>query len=189
MNFPQDTRNNSKSTPRDSIHFPQTLPSVHPVQQSIHNVPVYDRNLFNNDTHFNEVRRGTEIGDYIFKDKTTKSIESDRLFQTTQIYQNFQEHDHFLRPINPYYKQLNSQNNQKFEQTRERRDERISFQEQRNMDRFFMSQRDYNQEVNERVNGFSMMAKDTRYDGTKKMENNNMEMRSTRYVGMPGKNL
>ena len=77
---------------------------------------------------------------------------------------------------------------QSFKQTRERRDEKYH-DEQRNMDRIFMSMRNYDQEVQDRINGFNIVARDTRFDASRKDNDSALEMRSNRYLGTPGNNI
>lgn len=177
--IPTDTRNQYKTQPRDSLNFPPTLPSVaaEPVQNHF---PIYDRNMFMNSSVY---------------DAPQRNVQNDRLFQTTEIYRNFgeQQHDHFLRPANPHLQQQTvSQVNAKFSQTRERRDEKMNLEERRNMDRTFMTQRNYGAELSDRFNGFNILPRDTRFETTKKVEEVKtppMQMRSNRYLGNPANNF
>lgn len=133
--FPQDTRNNAKTTQRDNMNFPQSLPAVAHNPLSITSSPIYDRNMF--------------------------SMES------SEFYSN--KNAQFLG---------NS--------TREQNFQNRSLDERRNMDRFFMTQRNYNQEVNDRINGFNMIARDTRFDNSKKSsENKDFQLRGNRTIGAP----
>ena len=91
-----------------------------------------------------------------------------------------------MNPVNPYHQQqivggVQNQSND----TRQRRHEKVSVEEQRNMDRFFMSQHNFAQETNDRINGFSIIPKDTRYDSSKKMDNTGLTMRGNRTMGAP----
>lgn len=180
MNYiPVDTRNQYKSQPRDSLAFPPSNPAVSAPTET-HHIPVYDRNMFSNPAMYNQGPR---------------NVENDRLMQSSMIYQNFanQQHDHFLRPANPYYQQqVVSTVDTKFVQTREKKEEKSYLDERRNLDRSFMTQRNYNAELFDRVNGFGIMPRDTRFESTKKAtesNNTNTEMRANRYLGMPGNNL
>jgi len=177
MSFiPQDTRNQYKAQHRDSFNFPQSLPAVsaEPVQTQI---PVFDRNMFMNPTTFNGPPR---------------NVQNDRLMQTSQIYRDFGEkqHEHYLQPTNPYYQQQAvTQYDNRVTQTREKREEKRYLDENRNMERAFMTTRNYNAELGDRVNGFGIVAKDTRFESTKKSSDLQVEMRSNRYLGLPGNNL
>ena len=58
--------------------------------------------------------------------------------------------------------------------------------EHKNIDRGFLSQRDYIQETSERLNGFSIIPKDTRHDTTKKtMEHQQISPITNRTTGVP----
>jgi hypothetical protein len=57
--------------------------------------------------------------------------------------------------------------------------------EHKNIDRGFMSQRDYIQETSERLNGFSIIPKDTRHDTTKKQADQQISPIMNRTTGIP----
>ena len=58
--------------------------------------------------------------------------------------------------------------------------------EHKNIDRGFLSQRNYEQETYERLNGFSIMPKDTRHDTTKKQaEQQQISPIMNRTTGIP----
>lgn len=170
MNIPKNTRDANKTFHRENLNFPQALPNV---SNDIYNnsIPVYDRNMFS-------------MGDSF----TRRNVENDRLMDSSAIFNNFanQHHDHYMRPVIP--NQQNSfanGNSGSYVVTREKRNEKKNLDERHNMDRFFMTNRDYGRETMDRVNGFSIIPKDTRYDGQKKMEQPVMNMRSNRTTGMP----
>lgn len=57
--------------------------------------------------------------------------------------------------------------------------------EHKNIDREFMSQRNYEQETSERINGFSIIPRDTRHDTTKKTLEQNITPITNRTTGVP----
>jgi len=57
--------------------------------------------------------------------------------------------------------------------------------EHKNIDRGFMSQRNYEQETSERLNGFSIIPKDTRHDTTKKTVEQHISPITNRTTGIP----
>ncbi len=174
MNYlPIDTRSQYKSQHRDQMSFPQTLPTNFNTsygEQAFSHTPNYDRNMFSTSKNFVEM--------------PPRNMMNDRLFETSQLFNNFGGN-------NIEYQQSIRTTKQVYHQTRERRDEKPISEEQRNMDRLFMNTRDYNAEVNERMNGFNLVARDTRFESSKKMGDmgGNMEMRANRYLGMPGNNI
>ena len=170
--IPQNTRDNNKNFHRDNMAFPQSLPSVaHNPYNTNNHIPVYDQNAFSSG--------------YV-QPTYQRNIHNTRLMDNANIfYQNGnQQHNHFMNPVNPYHQQqIVGGVQHQLDDTRQRRHEKVSVEEGRNMDRFFMSQHNYMQETNDRINGFSIIPKDTRYDSTKKMENTGLDMRSNRIMG------
>jgi protein required for attachment to host cells len=171
--IPQNTRE-TKNWQRDQISFPQGLPSVahNPYQENTSSIPVFDPNAFSHG----------------YNQPPHRNVSNDRLMDTANIFQQNtnQQHHHFMNPVNPYHQQqivggVQNQSND----TRQRRHEKVSVEEQRNMDRFFMSQHNFAQETHDRINGFSIIPKDTRYDSSKKMENTGLTMRGNRTMGAP----
>jgi len=57
--------------------------------------------------------------------------------------------------------------------------------EHKNIDRGFLSQRNYDQETSERLNGFSIIPKDTRHDTTKKTAEQLISPITNRTTGVP----
>jgi hypothetical protein len=57
--------------------------------------------------------------------------------------------------------------------------------EHKNIDRGFMSQRNYEQETSERLNGFSIIPRDTRHDTTKKTVEQQISPITNRTTGIP----
>ena len=57
--------------------------------------------------------------------------------------------------------------------------------EHKNIDRGFLSQRNYEQETSERLNGFSIMPRDTRHDTTKKTVEQQISPITNRTTGIP----
>jgi hypothetical protein len=57
--------------------------------------------------------------------------------------------------------------------------------EHKNIDRGFMSQRNYEQETSERLNGFSIIPRDTRHDTTKKQAEQQISPITNRTTGVP----
>lgn len=172
--FPVDTRNQNKSNGRDSLNFPQTLPTAGNSSFSEYgftHTPNYDRNMFSN-----PVQQHVEI--------PQRNMMNDRLFETSQIYRNFGNNNSVT------FQQSINHNQPVYSYTRERRDEKPMNEESRNMDRIFMNSRNYDQEVNERLNGFGIIPKDTRFESSaKKSGDSQMELRSNRYLGLPGNNI
>ena len=100
--------------------------------------------------------------------------------ETSEIYRNFGQNTNTI----DYQNALNTTNSTQV-YTRERRDMRYGQEEQRNMDRIFMNSYDYNNDVNNRMQGFDLIARDTRFEDDRKKGNNQVEMRSNTYLGMP----
>ena len=156
-NIPRNTREENRVYHRENMSFPSALPSVaNGVYGSV--MPNYDRNMFSMGS-VNIERR----------------VENDRL--DVNVIGN-QQHNHFMRPVNPLYN-----TNVKMGTTRERRDEKKYLDENWNNERFFMANRDYGRETMDRMNGFSIIPKDTRYEGHKRMDI--PEMRGNRTMGVP----
>lgn len=159
MNFPVDTRSETKTTDRQF----STFSHQHPIQQSIQNPSMFDRNYFQMN------HQATSL------DTIRQHNPTDRLFETSQIYRNFGVSD---TPIQPH------QSN--FKQTRESKsgDEASS--------RVFIDipHRNYNNDVSQRISGFEIVPKDTRYENdSKSRTNDTSNMRTTRYFGTPSNNL
>jgi hypothetical protein len=57
--------------------------------------------------------------------------------------------------------------------------------EHKNIDRGFLSQRNYEQETSERLNGFSIIPRDTRHDTTKKTAEQQISPITNRTTGIP----
>lgn len=57
--------------------------------------------------------------------------------------------------------------------------------EHKNIDRGFLSQRNYIEETSERLNGFSIIPKDTRHDTTKKQAEQQISPITNRTTGVP----
>jgi hypothetical protein len=57
--------------------------------------------------------------------------------------------------------------------------------EHKNIDRGFLSQRNYIEETSERLNGFSIIPKDTRHDTTKKTAEQQISPITNRTTGVP----
>ncbi len=159
MNFPVDTRSETKTTDRQF----STFSHQHPIQQSIQNPSMFDRNYF-------QMNHQTTSLDTIRQHNPT-----DRLFETSQIYRNFGVSD---TPVQPH------QSN--FKQTRESKsgDEASS--------RVFIDipHRNYSNDVSQRISGFGIIPKDTRYENEAKSKTNDTSnMRTTRYFGTPSNHL
>lgn len=177
--FPIDTRNQYKTLQRDSLNLPTTIP--HTFNASYGEVthqhqPNYDRSMFN------QARDSKQV------EFPERNMLNDRLMETSQIYKNFGQTFINNNNMNPFQQQDAYKNaGHIMRQTREKREERQG--QSSNFDRIFMGSVDYDKEVNTRLNGFDLVAKDTRFDSSKKLGETNVEMRSNRYLGMPGKNL
>jgi hypothetical protein len=157
MNFPVDTRVDTKTTDRQF----STFSHQHPIQQSIQNPSMFDRNYF-------QMNHQTTSLDTLRQHNPT-----DRLFETSQIYRNFGASDSPTQ-----------------QQTREsksnitRGDEALS--------RVFMDipHRNYSNDVSQRISGFGIIPKDTRYENeAKSRTNDTANMRTNRSFGTPSNNL
>jgi len=160
MNFPVDTRLETKTT--DNRQF-STYSYQQPIQQSIQNPSMFDRNYF-------QMNHQTTNLDTIRQHNPT-----DRLFETSQIYRNFGASDTSTPPQQSH-----------FHQTRESksRDEESS--------RVFLDipHRNYQNDVSQRISGFGIIPKDTRYENdTKSKTNDTANMRTNRSFGTPSNNL
>jgi hypothetical protein len=157
MNFPVDTRSDNKTTDRQF----STFSHQHPIQQSIQNPSMFDRNYF-------QMNHQTTNLDTIRQHNPT-----DRLFETSQIYRNFGASD--AQPQQSH-----------FQQTRESK----SMDEASSRVFIDIPHRNYNNDVSQRISGFGIVPKDTRYENeAKSRTNDTSNMRTTRYFGTPSNNL
>ena len=177
MNFPVDTRT------KENKQF-INLSYQQPIQQSLQNSNILDRNYFQ------------------MNHKTTNSESlrlhnpTDRLFETSQIYQNFmvepQNRNFGAEPQNrnfmvePQNRNFGAEPQSNFQKTRTSKsgDEVLS--------RVFIDipHRNYENEVSQRLNGFGIVPKDTRYENdTKSKTNDTANMRTNRSFGTPSNNL
>jgi len=169
--FPVDTRIQYKSQHRDQMSFPQTLPTNFNTsygEVAFSHTPNYDRNMFSAGV----------------VEQPPRNMNNDRLMENSQLFNNFGRETEYRTFSNT----LNSVDIPK-KNTRERRDEKIMTNEMRNIDRMMVGGRDYYAEMGDRLNGFGLMARDTRFESSKKGEDGKIEMRANRYLGMPGNNL
>jgi hypothetical protein len=158
MNFPVDTRADMKTT--DNRQF-STFSHQHPIQQSIQNPSMFDRNYF-------QMNHQTTNLDTIRQHNPT-----DRLFETSQIYRNFGASD--AQPQQSH-----------FQPTRESK----SMDEASSRVFIDIPHRNYNNDVSQRISGFGIVPKDTRYENEAKSRTNDASnMRTTRYFGTPSNNL
>ena len=158
MNFPVDTRSETKTT--DNRQF-STYSYQQPIQQSIQNPSMFDRNYF-------QMNHQTTNLDTIRQHNPTN-----RLFETSQIYRNFGASE-------------TPQQQSHFQQTRESK----SGNEASSRVFIDIPHRNYNNDVSQRINGFGIVPKDTRYENeSKSRTNDTSNMRTTRYFGTPSNNL
>jgi len=160
MNFPVDTRLETKTT--DNRQF-STYSYQQPIQQSLQNPSMFDRNYF-------QMNHQTTNLDTIRQHNPT-----DRLFETSQIYRNFGTSDTPQQPQQSH-----------FHQTRESKSgNEVS-------SRVFLDipHRNYQNDVSQRISGFSIIPKDTRYENEAKSKTNDTaNMRTNRSFGTPSNNL
>jgi len=159
MNFPVDTRSDTKAN--DNRQF-STYSYQQPIQQSLQNPNILDRNYF----QMNYQTTNTE--------SLRQHNPTDRLFETSQIYQNFS-----VEPQNRNF----CVDSQKTRSSKSG-DEALS--------RVFIDipHRNYENEVSQRLNGFGIIPKDTRYENdTKSKTNDTANMRTNRSFGTPSNNL
>jgi len=161
MNFPVDTRSDNKTTDRQFSTY-----SYHqPIQQSLQNPSMFDRNYFQMNHQITNL------------DTLRQHNPTDRLFETSQLYSNF----------GSSHPQPQSSH---FQQTRESKSNMTRGDE--SLSRVFMDipHRNYNNEVSQRITGFGIIPKDTRYENEAKSKTNDTSnMRTTRYFGTPSNNL
>jgi hypothetical protein len=132
-----------------------------PIQQSLQNPSMFDRNYF-------QMNHQTTNLDTIRQHNPT-----DRLFETSQIYRNFGASD--AQPQQSH-----------FQQTRESK----SIDEASSRVFIDIPHRNYNNDVSQRISGFGIVPKDTRYENeAKSRTNDTSNMRTTRYFGTPSNNL
>lgn len=97
---------------------------------------------------------------------------TDRLFETSQIYRNFGASDSH------------------FQQTRESKSNIVRGDEASSRVFIDIPHRNYNNDVSQRISGFGIVPKDTRYENeSKSRTNDTSNMRTTRYFGTPSNNL
>jgi hypothetical protein len=161
MNFPVDTRSDNKITDRQFSTY-----SYHqPIQQSIQNPSMFDRNYF-------QMNHQTTNLDTLRQHNPT-----DRLFETSQIYRNFGASD----------AQPQSSN---FQQTRESKSNITRGDEASSRVFIDIPHRNYSNDVSQRISGFGIIPRDTRYENEAKSRTNDASnMRTTRYFGTPSNNL
>ena len=159
MNFPVDTRT------KENKQF-SNLSYQQPIQQSLQNPNILDRNYF-------QMNHQTTNSESLRLHNPTN-----RLFETSQIYQNFM--------VEPQNRNFGAEPQSNFQKTRTLKsgDEALS--------RVFIDipHRNYENEVSQRLNGFGIVPKDTRYENdTKSKTNDTANMRTNRSFGTPSNNL
>jgi hypothetical protein len=161
MNFPVDTRSETKTTDRQF----STFSHQHPIQQSIQNPSMFDRNYFQMN------HQATNL------DTLRQHNPTNRLFETSQIYSNFGSSDSNQQLTN-------------FQQTRESKSNIVRGDEASSRVFIDIPHRNYNNDVSQRISGFGIVPKDTRYENEAKSKTNDTSnMRTTRYFGTPSNNL
>jgi hypothetical protein len=169
MNFPVDTRLETKTT--DNRQF-STYSYQQPIQQSLQNPSMFDRNYF-------QMNHQTTNLDTIRQHNPT-----DRLFETSQIYRNFGSSD-----AQPQQQQPQKQPSH-FQQTRESKSNIIRGDEASSRVFIDIPHRNYSNDISQRISGFGIVPKDTRYENEAKSKTNDTSnMRTTRYFGTPSNNL
>ena len=164
MNFPVDTRLETKTT--DNRQF-STYSYQQPIQQSIQNPSMFDRNYF-------QMNHQTTNLDTLRQHNPT-----DRLFETSQIYRNFGASD-----------SQQQQSHSHFQQTRESKSNITRGDEASSRVFIDIPHRNYSNDVSQRISGFGIIPKDTRYENESKSKTNDTSnMRTTRYFGTPSNNL
>ena len=164
MNFPVDTRLETKTT--DNRQF-STYSYQQPIQQSIQNPSMFDRNYF-------QMNHQTTNLDTIRQHNPTN-----RLFETSQIYRNFGSSD--AQP---------QQQPSHFQQTRESNSNIVRGDEASSRVFIDIPHRNYSNDISQRISGFGIVPKDTRYENEAKSKTNDTSnMRTTRYFGTPSNNL
>jgi len=159
MNFPVDTRSDNKTTDRQF----STYSYQQPIQQSIQNPSMFDRNYF-------QMNHQTTNLDTIRQHNPTN-----RLFETSQIYRNFG---------------ASQQQPSHFQQTRESKSNIIRGDEASSRVFIDIPHRNYSNDISQRISGFGIVPKDTRYENEAKSKTNDTSnMRTTRYFGTPSNNL
>ena len=134
-----------------------------PIQQSLQNPSMFDRNYF-------QMNHQTTNLDTLRQHNPT-----DRLFETSQIYRNF-------GASNPQQSH--------FQQTRESKSNMTRGDEASSRTFIDIPHRNYSNEVSQRISGFGIVPKDTRYENeAKSRTNDTSNMRTTRYFGTPSNNL
>jgi hypothetical protein len=162
MNFPVDTRSDNKTT--DNRQF-STFSHQHPIQQSLQNPSMFDRNYF-------QMNHQTTNLDTLRQHNPT-----DRLFETSQIYRNFGASD-------------SQSQHSHFQQTRESKSNIVRGDEASSRVFIDIPHRNYSNDVSQRISGFGIIPKDTRYENEAKSKTNDTSnMRTTRYFGTPSNNL
>jgi hypothetical protein len=164
MNFPVDTRLETKTT--DNRQF-STYSYQQPIQQSLQNPSMFDRNYF-------QMNHQTTNLDTIRQHNPT-----DRLFETSQIYRNFGASD-----------SQQQQSHSHFQQTRESKSNIIRGDEASSRVFIDIPHRNYSNDISQRISGFGIVPKDTRYENeAKSRKNDASNMRTNRSFGTPSNNL
>ena len=168
MNFPVDTRT------KDNKQF-SNLSYQQPIQQSLQNPNILDRNYFQMNHQITN------------SDSLRLHNPSDRLFETSQIYQNFG-----ADPQNRNFGADSQNRNFGADPQSNFQKTRTSKSEDEALSRVFIDipHRNYENEVSQRLNGFGIIPKDTRYENdTKSKTNDTANMRTNRSFGTPSNNL
>ena len=164
MNFPVDTRLETKTT--DNRQF-STYSYQQPIQQSLQNPSMFDRNYF-------QMNHQTTNLDTIRQHNPT-----DRLFETSQIYRNFGASD-----------SQQQQSHSHFQQTRESKSNMTRGDEASSRVFIDIPHRNYSNDISQRISGFGIVPKDTRYENEAKSRTNDASnMRTNRSFGTPSNNL
>lgn len=165
MNFPVDTRADTKTADRQF----STYSYQQPIQQSLQNPSMFDRNYF-------QMNHQTTNLDTIRQHNPT-----DRLFETSKIYLNFGASESELHTQHQH---------SHFQQTRESKSNIVRGDEASSRVFIDIPHRNYNNDVSQRISGFGIVPKDTRYENeAKSRTNDTSNMRTTRYFGTPSNNL
>jgi hypothetical protein len=164
MNFPVDTRLETKTT--DNRQF-STYSYQQPIQQSLQNPSMFDRNYF-------QMNHQTTNLDTLRQHNPT-----DRLFETSQIYRNFGASD-----------SQQQQSHSHFQQTRESKSNMTRGDEASSRVFIDIPHRNYSNDISQRISGFGIVPKDTRYENEAKSRTNDASnMRTNRSFGTPSNNL
>ena len=164
MDFPKDTRNDSKAVHRDNLIFPNTLPTYMPQTdfRDQNTTDIYDRNIFS-------VGANNNFNSY--QNYNSSSIQSDRIMDYSNMT-NYNNNNNAFSDIPQF--------------TRSKRGEEEKFKFNKQLP---LNNNNFNNDINNQMNFMGFIPRDTRRSGDKQIQNNNISSIQNRMTGIPFEKL